>query len=310
MGNKVNSVLENENYILSNFDRSNWMTSHSEELKDIPINKLRLVGSHNAGSYSISMIGDSYSVCQNTTIYSQLMGGVRYLDLRVGSYWGELKLGHDIHYGVDFNSILGEIYKFNQEHPKELIVIKLRAENKLNEREKATLMTMISMCFSEVLVKKDDKRFSFETCALGDLWDEGKSIILFYDDKLTRFETSDTEDFERKGFWSLRRLYDPWPQTSCPVKMSKKNATYWAEAQDGGSCCWNVYVLQFILTAGIERLSFIKTLTHEIFEKNVLGKFFEKYCDSRLNIIMYDYVFGLEVGSQFDFIDTIINSNF
>jgi hypothetical protein len=310
MGNNSHKYKLNNEIVKEIFNRANWMSTNQDKLKDIQIKNLRLIGSHNSGSYSISMIGDSYSVCQNISIYYQLYGGVRYLDLRVGNYKDKIKLGHEIHYGYDSIEALKEIAEFLKDYPKEILIIKIRAENILKDNQKENLINSIEELFGNVLVNKEDKWFDFETCTPGLLWQNNKNIILYYDDKLTMFGDLDRIYFENKGFWSLKRLYDPWPQTHSLTKMVERNEFHLKLAQDGEVYERHLFVLQFILTPSIKNFSFTKTLAKKIFDKKALENFLEAFSQNRFNIILFDFVFGLDVGSQFYLIDNIINSNF
>lgn len=61
-------------------------------LGSIPLHKLFIPGTHNAGSYrpyegeASETIFMRYLICQDESIWNQLVYGIRYLDVRIGYY--------------------------------------------------------------------------------------------------------------------------------------------------------------------------------------------------------------------------------
>ena len=72
--------------------RPTWMRDHGDVLGDVAVADLLLPGTHNSGSYRhyhgrrADSVLARYLICQEEDVWSQLVYGVRYLDLRVGHY--------------------------------------------------------------------------------------------------------------------------------------------------------------------------------------------------------------------------------
>ena len=98
------------------------------------------IGSHNSGSYSVSTdfgVGQftpvpawlsfffvRWSKCHEKDVYSQLMKGSRYIDLRVcrSHLDGELRTEHTV-YGEKLSILLGQICRFLIDYPSEIVIL-------------------------------------------------------------------------------------------------------------------------------------------------------------------------------------------
>lgn len=86
---------------------------------DVRLNETASVGSHDAGSYDMMPLAET----QGHSIYDQLRGGVRYLDIRVTDKAGELVIYHGPIRGQKFSAVLSDIKKFMDEHPTEFLIL-------------------------------------------------------------------------------------------------------------------------------------------------------------------------------------------
>jgi len=118
-----------------------WQSSNFTTLRDKPIRKMVLPGSHNSGSNSISVskygIGpfspvptclgfffERWSICQECDIATQLLMGIRYIDLRVSKHHitKELHTEHTV-YGEPLIGLLNQINNFITTHEGEMVVL-------------------------------------------------------------------------------------------------------------------------------------------------------------------------------------------
>lgn len=64
---------------------------YSDKINNLPIGKLVLPGTHNAGAWRFdteisTATRDSFILCQDRSIWAQLVHGIRYFDFRVSYY--------------------------------------------------------------------------------------------------------------------------------------------------------------------------------------------------------------------------------
>lgn len=112
--------------------RPNWMKNHQGRI----ISYLCLPGSHQSGTYhmekklkSIPMI-EGWSRCQKCDIYDQLMGGIRFLDLRLMDYEGDIWLHHNVVTCIRFKDVLTAVKRFITDYPTEIIGLYLDPDGK------------------------------------------------------------------------------------------------------------------------------------------------------------------------------------
>ncbi|WP_266157247.1 tectonin domain-containing protein [Dyella silvatica] len=115
---------------ISPSNRSIWMTSGYELIKERTLRELVIPGSHDAGMYlgGISIVGKT----QDLSIYDQLKEGVRYFDIRPlarkaadGSYSFVTYHGISMIVGASITDILNDVARFMREPGKELVILKM-----------------------------------------------------------------------------------------------------------------------------------------------------------------------------------------
>lgn len=95
---------------------STWMG----ELPDnMPLNKVAIPGSHDAGTYGILWPART----QNYSIKTQLSFGARYFDIRVNKTDKGYPIYHAFFNGVDFTEVLSDIKDFIKENPSEVLLL-------------------------------------------------------------------------------------------------------------------------------------------------------------------------------------------
>ena len=144
---------------------SDWMTTLVESVSDITLRNLVIPGSHDSASYSIpsTNIFSTIGRTQNTSIFEQLLQGIRFLDLRIASgssscscssLFGtftctnsnsscnnnnndnnrtcscndDVYIYHGCLKGCKFESVLQDIYQFCQTFPREFLILHVVAE--------------------------------------------------------------------------------------------------------------------------------------------------------------------------------------
>ena len=112
--------------------RVDWMKNHQH--RKIP--QICLPGSHQSGTFhmqkklkSVPMC-EGWSRCQDTSVYEQLRGGVRFIDLRVMTYERDIWLHHNIVICARFKDVLLDVHRFIKEQPTEIVGIYMDSDGK------------------------------------------------------------------------------------------------------------------------------------------------------------------------------------
>lgn len=149
--NWMSAQWELEGYTppVNNISPISWITRNYEQLKNKPLNRLVLPGTHDSGTFNLngtwnrgvndpfapdtddlkrglSFLGDGYdkwAKAQERTIYQQLQDGIRYIDVRVCvDKSGNLKTCHGL-YGISLTELINDVVKFANEYPREPILL-------------------------------------------------------------------------------------------------------------------------------------------------------------------------------------------
>ncbi|XP_065170050.1 uncharacterized protein [Atheta coriaria] len=103
-----------------------WMNDIRDQIKDQRIGNLFIPGTHNSGAYSgnYKLFFENYLINQDRSVWTQLVFGIRYIDLRVGYYLDEgFFINHDLVRIGKLIPILQEIRKFMELAPREVVVL-------------------------------------------------------------------------------------------------------------------------------------------------------------------------------------------
>lgn len=180
---------------------ADWMAQYKNQIEDLPINKLTLLGSHDAASIDIKEGSDPATGylthnnkhikrkakesdvpsarCQSATISEQLLAGVRYFDLRIayqdGEYWGMHEWLSTPAFGD--GGVFMQVKSFLETHPNEIIIFysqHLYWEKGLMTQGEALLFYhKVENYFGDLMIKKAN----FSTLTYGDIW-KGKGRII------------------------------------------------------------------------------------------------------------------------------------
>lgn len=178
-------------------DFEHWMENLNESIKNIPLNQLTIPGTHDSGTYQLytdeiynvddftgiaptiaGPIIRAMAVTQNTDIYSQLVEGNRYIDLRFAKdNKGRIRIVHTV-FGNSADSIFDQIKRFLDSHPKEIVIIDIQHINNLSSSDELVLKNIIMNTIGSHLAPRN----SFKTTStISDFYKEGKNAVILYD---------------------------------------------------------------------------------------------------------------------------------
>lgn len=156
----INDALARDDVLLS-YERgkhADWMAHLTKIRPSVKLRDLRLVGSHDAGSCTISKTQpfSAIGITQNGSITQQLEQGVRHLDIRIaGSSSASVSIFHGPLQGTPFVNVLKEISSFLTVHSGEVIVIDLVAEHgrSFTLDQKQSALRMVNEVLGDFLCK-------------------------------------------------------------------------------------------------------------------------------------------------------------
>lgn len=218
----------------SNYE--NWMSNLSEKSKNIPLYKLGIPGTHDSGTYQlytdeIYNVNDftgiaptiagpiirAMAVTQSSDIYTQLMEGNRYLDLRFArDSKGRIRIVHTV-FGLEAQVIFEQIKIFLSNHPNEVVIIDIQNINNLNINDENNLKNIIKQQIGDFLAPRNS--FS-QNSTLSDFNSSNKNGILMY----ANSSFVNTEPF----YWYRNEstIQNPWYNTN--------NINYLIQMNDSG----------------------------------------------------------------------------
>jgi len=185
----------------------NWMGSLSTLLENKKISEIVIPGTHNSGSYPISVgsritdrselshilgedsgsdprimdlvraVGPGWSKCQEHSIADQLMMGNRYLDLRVycDKETDEYYLEH-FFIGSNLTDELLHIAQFVDQHPEELVILDIKSVQNCSHFLVTRLFENIGQLFQDKLARPPDVTESLPT--YGQLVADGTTVVV------------------------------------------------------------------------------------------------------------------------------------
>ncbi|XP_055386146.1 PI-PLC X domain-containing protein DDB_G0269228-like [Condylostylus longicornis] len=172
-----------------------WMNDMKDSIQNFNMKQIFIPGSHDAGSYRLNFnpekdetVITKYSLTQDDNIKSQLMHGIRYLDIRMGYYAftkDKFFMVHGITKQRPLKEALEQLKNFVIE-TNEIVIFDVRKfelgfQNIEVHRE---LIMYIESYIGEYLV---DATHSWDI-TLNEIWNSGKNIILTYGDSSMRNE--------------------------------------------------------------------------------------------------------------------------
>ncbi|WP_029512479.1 hypothetical protein [Mycoplasmopsis iners] len=112
-------------------DFSNWMSDISDNKK---LTQLSIPGTHDSAMYdykgAAGFFGFAWAQTQVWDFSEQLKAGIRFFDLRLMGFDGNLALAHGAVYAnIHFNNVMQKFKEFLAAHPRETIIIRIKEEN-------------------------------------------------------------------------------------------------------------------------------------------------------------------------------------
>ncbi|KAL3759773.1 hypothetical protein ACHAWU_007517 [Discostella pseudostelligera] len=242
---------------------------------------LILPGTHNSASNTISkwIPFSAIGICQNVSVYEQLIRGARYIDLRIGSgserrlqrrrrknatipssscHVEDIVIVHGILNGSPFSDIIKEIDTFLNVHDGEFVIIDIqfdRNKHTLSNEQRLHLLEFVSFTFNDRFITHADATswFLLKTATLGELLLVHKKnvLILLNDGMVCNFyhdgSCYDANTVARKfGCHSNHHfLTNQWHNSSCPRTLLDKNAIF---LEKNGNCSNKFVISQLVLT--------------------------------------------------------------
>ena len=168
---------------------SKWMNEIREDIKDSRFRNLFIPGSHDSPGYRTNfkeLVNETrvskYSYTQDEDIKSQLMHGIRYIDIRVGFYRGtdeKFFANHGIARLHPLADILRQIKDF-VDATNEIVVVDFQEFPVGFRKDLSIHQQLVNFLHKEVGTYAADPSLTWQA-SLEDIWRQGKNIIIGYD---------------------------------------------------------------------------------------------------------------------------------
>lgn len=157
-------------------DTANWMNNVFTSKENTNLKDVIIPGTHDSGTYADF---STISTTQTKSIYAQLLGGIRYIDLRIGN---NNNIVHGIENGAAGTALkaIADIKLFAKVHPKEIIFVDMH-ETPTKEDAIKNLATTINNELSPFMVPA----MNMPELTFKKLWDSKKNIVLLVRDYKT-----------------------------------------------------------------------------------------------------------------------------
>ncbi|OXA57642.1 PI-PLC X domain-containing protein 3 [Folsomia candida] len=198
-GQGISDPLEAVNVTLT---RGYIKTDFRNTIGDTPLHSLMIPGTHNSGSWKEfegeTDVFQRYLVNQDESVYSQLVYGIRYLDIRVGyypSYPEKLWVNHNFYRMRPLSEIVKDVARFVEETNEIVVMDFHRFPVGFTSQDRHAKL-------AEFLVSELGKHIAPRTLSPNatpnDLWSIGRTVIIAYS--------------ELKVVHSYNFLWPPLPQ--------------------------------------------------------------------------------------------------
>jgi hypothetical protein len=207
-----------------------WMNEMRNQLKDKKFKSLFIPGTHDSTSFKYNFeprketIVTKYSLTQDDNIFSQLMHGIRYLDIRVGYYrsndhkfWANHGISR-LHPLVD---ILKQVKDFIDE-TNEIVILDFQEFPVGFKNDIRIHRELANFLFQNMEHYSADPEMGWET-TLEDIWRSDKRVIIAYDHFQILKEFGKTNIWQAvRHRWGNKQTYDELEKF---LKQSRINST-------------------------------------------------------------------------------------
>ncbi|KAF5301496.1 hypothetical protein FQR65_LT08799 [Abscondita terminalis] len=163
-----------------------WMFDNSHRLGKKRIGSVIIPGTHNSGSSKTVSFLQNYVMNQDRNVWTQLVFGIRYLDLRVGYYGNEgFFINHDVVRITKLLPVLREIRKFSELAPREIIILDFHRFPYPSEFSVNLHDSLIRLLYNELydLALFPGGLQIGNGPTFNEIWSRNKSIIVCYNNK-------------------------------------------------------------------------------------------------------------------------------
>lgn len=141
-------------------------------------------GTHNSGSFEgVGTFLENYILNQDRNVWTQLVFGIRYLDLRIGYYEKEgFYINHDLVRITPLLPVLQEIRKFIELSPKEIIIVDFHRfpfPSQFGHDLHRRLHTLIRDQFEDIALLPNGLQAG-KGPTINEIWNQKKNIIVCY----------------------------------------------------------------------------------------------------------------------------------
>ncbi|MCX7124887.1 MAG: phosphatidylinositol-specific phospholipase C domain-containing protein [Gammaproteobacteria bacterium] len=306
-------------------DNTNWMS----QIPDSRImNQLIIPGTHDSGTYAITSFSkfslspddplpiwieeisnilpvslvravvSGWSKTQPYSVFDQLNGGIRYLDLRVDlDQDGHFYLNHAL-LSARLYDVLEQIKAFAQAHPSEIIFVDINhIFNVNNAADETQLVQLIQSYLGENTVPN-----TYQTNdTIGAIRASNRNVIIFMDTSQT-VSSPVLAQFAAHYFWHESNINSPWPNVTNVTDLKNALDTEMAFRAKTYTNNNQFFVLQMIQTeAANEIIDGILNPTHypnniQTYETSLdtllgswINHYINLYTPKPMNIIIQDW---------------------
>jgi hypothetical protein len=294
---KPKKWTKQDNFIIRNMNYANWMGEMKHMISNTRLVDLKLIRSHQSASYCIDNFFDKVSICQDASIYYQLYGGVRVIDLRPGLYDDSniISCGHGPHKAIEIYKILNKIKEFLLNHSKEFIIIEFESAGKffgkdfsLDDKSKFDLKKTLYEIFGNWMICKEDSFFDFSKTTMEDIWTNNKRLLIISHS----FIKSDDDSHDNFIWDMFTYQYGRYANTDCRLIMKNHVNTFVEMSQNKNSASYNqlVSINMQLTPQGIKSVFELNSTLHiDQYLSNWFNTLVEQ--NKRLNIIAFDFCF-------------------
>lgn len=183
-----------------------WMNEMREEIKDVKMRNLFIPGTHDSGSYKYKFTENlvtKYAITQDDDIRTQLLHGIRYLDLRVGHYRKAENAFYIVHSIVRFQplvEVLAAVKDFVDE-TNEIVIVDFQEFPQGFHPNATQIHQKLVQFIYDNLRDHLVEPFGTWDVTMNDLWEKRGNVIIGYDKPGVQFEYREMLWQSVEHFW-------------------------------------------------------------------------------------------------------------